>query len=389
MMLNRSNSDLSSSESEEKNKIDSKKNEMNSNSVNVFSSSGNASLFSPDMNKMFKQLQQWSLEREPFRAGEILLKHPHLLTEEGKLKDGFLDEKGESRAFKSVSPIKYAAWSLDTPMLYWLTLHWSLSFVPDHNFHKQEALAWLKSIKKKNGQVSCRITELKEFLDKILNLVPDDRKMALANHLNELETKSTEYGKHYDFSILLSALKNVIVNWNEWNGNLRYGPVQKSEERRNAALEMLQKAQYQITLYLVHEYCNPGKFMEVEQFNKNYCDHLPRTDYVHYHNKSEKIRWSDLVKYDHLKGAIVKLYADPTIFKKAKDLETSNGDLDVYMGQNYRGINTLATQGLVKFKELLEQLNPKLVQDAAPEENSQEEESQSEDSDRHTPRNRH
>lgn len=205
--------------------------------------------------------------RDQEEAGEILMQHPNLLMCEGTLTDGFLDAKNEKRKFKAISAVKYSAWALDMPMLYWLLLSWSLSFVPDNN-EKEEVLAWITWIHAKPTNkrgVTYQLTDLKARLDAMLEYVPEERKKAVGAHIMELEEQGTEHGQHYNLSTLENPL-TIYVNHPYWT----------LYEREAYWGKEVRDGQRQTVQQVADEYCRLDRGFYPRPTFKD--DHLPHTD---------------------------------------------------------------------------------------------------------------
>jgi len=135
-------------------------------------------------------------------VGEILLKHPTLMTVEGE----FIDY----RSISVFSVAKYTANKLDMKLLYWQLLHWALSMLPDSNETKIKVLAEIEllhaakeiSLPTRDPLLSIRnmkyrVFNAKPLLDEVLVQVPSTKKEVLAMHLRELEDRPTEHGSFY------------------------------------------------------------------------------------------------------------------------------------------------------------------------------------------------
>lgn len=296
----------------------------------------------PEKNNLLNELIFCLLRREPFQAGDILANNPELLTAEplNAFEDGFFNEDDKKRKFSLFSPVQYAGWALDTPMLYWLVLHWALTFTPSTHLHKKETLVWMKSVRSQaeNG-VRYRLEELKEFLDKMLASVPVDKKSMLAMHLGELKS-------HYDMQTLIAPLKSCLENFDSW-----------SIDRKVAGWSMVGNAQCQTTWRVVHEYCSN---VENSYFGDVEHDTLPRSDelLLKVNNKIVKNEsgWGDLLKERSLSTRGVISYENKAYSWNPKEAHFQH--IRAVLNENVNYLETSAKRSVAEFRALLTQLGP-------------------------------
>jgi hypothetical protein len=173
-----------------------------------------AGLFKEPMEKLaLETLLEKVAKGDEMAVEKIMQTKPELWFQKGKVTDY------SDRTFKSISPIQYAAWALDTYML-------------------------------------------KRILKNISN---DERSKAL-DQLNELEIKGTEYGAHYNFTHLQKVLKEYIEKFRTWS----------DEERINYWCKQVGGAQCDVPVHVVNEYCNPKRSFYPLTQSAFYEDDLPR-----------------------------------------------------------------------------------------------------------------
>lgn len=322
-------------------------------------------------------LLKHTVKREQQKAGEILLKYPGLLMIERGVTDGFLDSTKQPRKFKSISVLKYAAWSFDTPMLYWLLLYWSLSFLSDQNNTKKNSLEWIKSIhdqiknisrrtreKSCNNYINYELSDLKAKLDEVLAYVPVEEKLAVYQHLVELKT-------HYDISTLINPLEAIQgFTISKENFYASWGTV-------------IRDAQRQTTQQVVDEYCRTdrpfgtsspcfdtdGKFNLIKIDTYEYYvgsfkkDYLPRSDHIFAPTSNNDWYWSEMIKMEDTKGlAILRGCSDKAIFVNSYTAtHWLTGDAKLLSRYDLRALRELDKTRKQEYQELMEQLRPTLA----------------------------
>jgi hypothetical protein len=121
-------------------------------------------LFQPNLVSKFLELLTSGKIGEYAEAQKMLEINPSLLFEKGTLTDC------SGKIFKDISAIQYASWAYDMHMLKML-----------------------------------------------LSFVPDEKKQKVSQQLEELETKGTAHGKHFDFTKTRTAYQAYIDYYDEWS----------------------------------------------------------------------------------------------------------------------------------------------------------------------------
>lgn len=164
-------------------------------------------------NEFFSRLLQHVAYGEQEQAEAILQRYPSLLLVKGNVTDYSF------RHFKNITAFQYALWALDQHM--WTML---LKYLP---------------------------------------------KGYAAEQFSELEEKGTDYGKHYDFSSLISALEIY---------KKKYGP--KYEDSVDCWIKVVGSAQRNVPAHVANEYCYPNRnILTLPSFTEAY---LPRQLYIGY-----------------------------------------------------------------------------------------------------------
>lgn len=162
-------------------------------------------------NRLVTTFLQHIVRGEQDSAENLLKINPDLRFAKGNVTDY------SNRTFKNISSIQYAAWAYDIFML---------------------KMLW------KNISI--------------------EQKPKVLEQLEELETKGTEHGSHYDFSSLIVALQQYVNNYDTWN----------FEQRLNYYRTFIGGAQRMVPAHIAQEYCHPHRsFSPTPTFNEA---HLPR-----------------------------------------------------------------------------------------------------------------
>jgi hypothetical protein len=231
----------------------------------------------------YKNLCDYIHNRDHEKVGHILMQHPSLLMRKGELTDGFLDENNNKRKFKEISPLQYAFWAWDAPMLYWMLLYYSISFVNDNNKDKVETLAWIRlihTLSQEDRDFNYKLNYLKSRLDILMLHLPEERKKAIGDHLKEIEELGTEYGAHYDFLNIITPLQIYVDN-----------AQNSTRDECDWYWSLVKKGQSQTIQQVVHEYCRGRTFYPLPTFTD---DHLTLRNDIYLNTRS----WQELVYFE-------------------------------------------------------------------------------------------
>ena len=293
--------------------------------------------------------------------------------------DGFLDEKNNKRIFECISPLQYAAWGFDVPMLYWQLLYWSLTYVPKDL--KAKTLQWAGSI---TTTYSLKLLQTK--LNECLQYAPVDEITEISNHLQELEDHGTEYGAHYQYQSLINVLQTLDTKaddlfkfehasrCNRQFDNLRSERESKQQVIRDYFLKEVRDSERQTILQLVHVYCSnaPTRGVGGLEFKDFDLVELPHTegvvmdlaDYFLNHHSVPRISWRNAIADNtFLNFAVLRGGSADMAYLIQQDpddqtwlSERDPNDFSRHSADTLVGAQRLFERSTAQFKELVAQL---------------------------------
>jgi serine/threonine protein kinase len=179
--------------------------------------------------KSLSQLLQYVAEGEQDKAEELIIRDKNLLLHAGTVKDL------SGREFESITPFQYALWAVDYHM-------WTM----------------------------------------ILKYLSTE---AQAQQCQELETKGTVHGKHFNLQGLIKALQMYKNNCNSWNDSQCFGPW----------CNVVGGEQKLLPMHVVNEYCHPDRAFD--PCPQEWKSKLPRTREFYQIYDTDRHQWT------HAKGS--------------------------------------------------------------------------------------